>query len=102
MFFKITNSEYKKLKEKYLDLKEEYEDKKVVNNSLKREVEDLRRHFVELTYREELWEKERLELNNTITNLLMKINELNSSIINEKKKNKSETENPKTRRKNKA
>lgn len=45
------------------------------------------RKMSEQYYREQLWEKERQELNNVITNLFIQINELNVKLSKRRDKN---------------
>lgn len=86
MFGMISKKTYRKIATRLDNALVELEDMKRVKESLKEDLADREKEVVELTYRENLNEKEKLELKNAIHNLLEQVNELNVKLAKKSKR----------------
>ncbi len=91
----ITKKEYQLLKDKYMDLLEDMENLKIANRTLRETIQNQDRKYLEQEYRQSLIEDDILKLNNILSSLLNEKNELNSKILKLKKKNNSKVGRPK-------
>ena len=86
MFGVISKKAYTKLGIRLENAQVELEDKDRVIKSLKSDLEGKEKEVIELTYRENMWAKEKLELNGAIHSLLEQINELNVKLAEKSKR----------------
>lgn len=86
MFGFISKKTYRKITMRLDNAMVELEDKDRLIKSLKEDLEDREKEVIELTYRENLNEKEKLELKNAIHSLLEQVNELNVKLTEKSKR----------------
>lgn len=92
MFGLVSKKSYIKIATRLDNANIELEDKKIVIEKLREENEKLKTQLVEQEYRENINAKERLELNNVITNLIQEKNELNAKLIQKSKRGRKPKE----------
>lgn len=79
---------YKKLNEKYKKILERNEELEDLRDYYKEKYLKLEKEKTEYDFREQIWDDDRMKLNNIISNLMEEKNTLNAKIIELKKKKK--------------
>lgn len=91
MFNKKIRENNRKLRQRVCELEETCDDLEISIDFKNDIIRDLQNKITENEYREQLWEKERLELNNIISNLMEEKNKLTAKKIRSAKLRKQNT-----------
>ena len=91
MFNKKIRENNRKLRQRVCELEETCKNIEELIDYKNECIEELKRKLSESEYREKIWEKERLELNNIISNLMEEKNKLTAKKIRSAKLRKQNT-----------